>query len=231
MKKLLIFGVFFFAFSSLDAQSGIVKVNNGKVVEGQFFFDKLLIFDQYKEGRVTMKDGEYYTGLLNINTLTQSLRMISLQGDTIVIDAESKVEAVSAQGEFFRKLDNYYVQILDICDGVSLGLVRKMVILKEEVIGAYGGTTDVASMAKVSSLEVDARIDKIATGSNTIRYEYSELMFLVKGDKMYPATRKNYRKLFPRRRSDINSYVEENKISFADNKQIAELFNYLLTTK
>jgi hypothetical protein len=216
---------------SLNAQSGIVKIKNGKVVEGQHFFDKLLIFDQYKEGRVTIKDGAYYTGLLNVNTLTQSLRMISMQGDTIVIDAESKVETVSAQGDFFRKLDNYYVQILNIYDGVSLGLVRKMVIGKEEVIGAYGGTTDVASMAKVSSLEVDARIDKIAAGSNTIRYEYDELLFLVKGDRMYPATRKNFRRLFSRRKSDINSYIKANDISFADNSKIAELFNYLSLSK
>jgi hypothetical protein len=157
--------------------------------------------------------------------------MISMQGDTIVIDAESKVETVSAQGDFFRKLDNYYVQILNIYDGVSLGLVRKMVIGKEEVIGAYGGTTDVASMAKVSSLEVDARIDKIAAGSNTIRYEYDELLFLVKGDRMYPATRKNFRRLFSRRKSDINSYIKANDISFADNSKIAELFNYLSLSK
>lgn len=230
MKTVLSFVLFVLVHLSLYAQTGIVKVTEGKVTEGQFYFDKVLVYDNFKEGRVTFSDGNFYTGPLNINVRTQSLRMISSEGDTILLNSEPNVVAVSAGRDMFRKINNYYLQLLNINNDVYLGLLRKMVIGKEMLEGAYGGVSQVASVSKMSSIEDGTRLDKYS-GSSLMHYDYHEMIYLVRGNKTYPATKKNFIKYFPDQKREINEYIKQKGFSFANNHNVVELFNYLSMPK
>ncbi len=226
MKKWGFIFLFMVTFFSALAQSGTVRINNGKIVEGDLFKEKLLIFDNYVDGRIRLKDNTYYTSKLNINTMTQSLRVISEEGDTIIVNFENMVDVVSAGNMFLRKIQNSYIQILNTDGDVSLGLVRKINMGKEKLVGAYGGTNEVSSIAKVSSIDVDSRFEKIV-GSSTLSFDYVENLFLLQGSRLVPATRRNFERMFSKKKSEIRSYVDQNNTRFNKKEEVAALFNFL----
>ena len=230
MKKHLLFILFLTIFSCAWAQSGTVKVLGGKVIEGQFFFDKLYVFESYLDGRISLKNGEYYSGKININTLTQTVRIISQEGDTIRINSEKNVDVVSAGRQFFKKINSFYVQLLNTDGETSLGLVRKMAIGKEKIVGAYGGTSEVASVTKIASVQDDSRFDRISGASN-VEYMYDELIYLIVKNKMLIATKRNFEKAFPKQKSLISKYIKNNNVKFSQKDDVIPLFSYILANK
>ena len=212
---------------TISAQSGTIKVINGKVVEGDFFKEKIYVFDNYPEGRIRLNNGEVYTGKLNINTMDQSLRVISDTGDTISISNEKLVEVVSSGNNFFRKFNIGYIQYVNTNGEVSLGLHRTMKLGSEKLQGAYGGSNEVSSIQKIANYDVDSRLEKIS-GTAELRYTYTETFFLMKEDKYYPATKRNFERMFPDFKSKINQYVNENNLSFSKKEDLVTLFNYLV---
>ncbi len=224
--------ILFFLVLSLSAwaQSGTVRVVEGKVMEGQFFFDKLYVFDTYYDGRISFSNGEYYAGKVNINTLTQTVRIISQDGDTIRIKAENNVDGVSAGRHFFRKINNFYVQLLNTDGEVSLGLVRKMTIGREKIEGAYGGSSEVASVTKISHVVDDTRFDRLSNASN-VEYIYDELVFIIVKNKMQIATKKSFEKAFPKQKALIAKYIQEHNVKFSKKDDVIPLFNYLIGNK
>lgn len=212
------------------AQTGTVKVLDGKIIEGQFFFDKQYIFDTYQEGRVSLDNGDYYTGMINISTLTQTLRIISQEGDTISINAEKKVNMVSTGRYFFRKINNLYVQVLNTDANASLGLVRKMFIGQEKLEGAYGGSSEVASISKINAIENDTRFDKLK-GTSNVEYIYDELLYLIVKNKLLIPSKKNFEKAFPKQKDLIAKYLIENNVKFSKRDDLIPFFNYLVSNK
>lgn len=226
--KNLIWVVLFLSLSlSAWSQSGTVKVVGGKVVEGQFFFEKLYLFENFQDGRITLNNGEYYTGLININTLTQTVRIISQEGDTIRVKAENNIDVVSTGRQFFRKINNLYVQLLNSDGETSLGLVRKMAIGKEKIEGAYGGSSEVASVTKISHVVDDSRFDRLS-GTSNVEYIYDELVFLVVKNKLLIATKRNFEKAFPRQKDLINKYIKENNVRFSKKDDVIPMFSYII---
>lgn len=210
-----------------SAQSGTIKVYNGKIVEGDFFNEKVYVFKEYQEGRIRLNTGEIYTGKFNINTMTQTLRVISDSGDTIAINNEKLVEVVSSGNNFFRKFNIGYIQYLNTDGSVSLGLHRSMKMGQERLQGAYGGTNEVSSIQKIANIDIDSRVEKIV-GHAELRYTYTETVFLLKDDRYYPANKKNFEKMFPAKKAQMNKYVTDNKLSFSRKEDLVTLFNYLL---
>ncbi len=214
---------------SLNAwsQSGTVKVLDGKVVEGQFFFDKLYVFDTYQDGRISFNNGEHYLEKLNINTLTQTIRIISQKGDTISISTENNIDIVSSGGQFFKKTNNLYVQILNTSSQISLGLVRIMSIGKEKLEGAYGASMETSSVDKINLIDQDIRF-----GNNKsiidVEYTYNQVIYLLAKNKMLIANKKNFEKIFPKQKVLISKYLEENNVKFSNKEDVILLFNYLI---
>jgi hypothetical protein len=226
MKRAILILLTMVTVLTISAQSGTIKVINGKVVEGDFFKEKIFVFDHYLEGRIRLNNGEVYTGKLNISTLNQTLRVISETGDTISISNEKLVEVVSSGNYFFRKFNIGYIQYLNTNGEVSLGLHRTMKLGSEKLQGAYGGSNEVSSIQKIATIDVDSRVEKIS-GTAELRYTYTETLFLMKDNKYYPANKRNFERMFSSLKSKINQYVDENKLSFSKKEDLVTLFNYL----
>lgn len=216
-----------FTVLNISAQNGTIKVYNGRVVEGDFFKEKIMVFKDFQDGRIRLNSGVIYTGKLNINTMTQSLRVITETGDTVILNDEKLVEVVSCGSNFFRKFNIGYIQYVNTNGEVSLGLHRDMRLGQEKIEGAYGGSNEVSSIQKISNFDVDSRVEKIV-GHADIRYTYKETIFLVKEERYYPANKRNFEKMFPDKKAQLNSYVEENKLNYGRKEDLVTLFNYLL---
>jgi len=212
------------------AQSGTVEIFDGKIIRGDFFKEKLYLFDSYKSGRIKVKDGIILYGDLNINLLEQAVKVITDTKDTIYLKMERDIESVSAGNSLFLKLNNHYIQIMNVAEVLFLGLERTLKIGQEKVEGAYGGSTEASSVTKVSSYVLEGRLEKIV-GSRTLKYDYTERLYLVKKGKLYPATQKSFQKFFSDNKKEIELYVKENNIKFNRNEDIVQLFNYLVNKR
>ncbi|GAB1474171.1 hypothetical protein MASR2M69_16120 [Bacteroidota bacterium] len=103
---------------------------------------------------------------------------------------------------------------------------RSLKIGQEKIEGAYGGSNEVSSISKLSTVEVENRIEKIV-GSSTLKYDYYERLYFVKNGKILPISKKNFEKFFPEQKNMIEKYVAENNIKFNHNESVIELFDYL----
>lgn len=232
MKKIIFTTLLFFVVLCSWSQSGTIKVEEGKVVKGQFFFDKLYIFDNYLDGRIILNNGRHYTGPININTVTQSVRIISQEGDTIQIESENNVNLVSVGRVLFKKINNSYVQFLNTDGKRSLGLVRKMSIGSEIIAGAYGGTSETSSVSKLGALEnkAESRFTILSKVAN-MEYFYNELLYILYKNKIVLATKRNFQKAFPGQKKLISNYLQENSVDFSKKESVISLFNYLIENK
>lgn len=210
------------------AQSGTIKVFNGKVIEGDFFLKKLYFFDNFTDGRIRLSDGTVYEGKLNVNTMTQSVRVITDTRDTISIKTERMVETISAGNSFFFKMNGFYIQVLNTDGFSSLGISRVMKIGQERIEGAYGGSNEVSSIAKLSSVDVENRLEMIK-GSSNVKYDYIEKLYLIKDGKLLPVTKKNIQKLYPKKRALIDKYISENNTRFNNNESVINLYNFIVS--
>lgn len=221
--------VFFLIFSaSLYAQSGEIKVIDGKVVEGALFKEKAYMMPRFMDGKVKLTNGEIFEGVLNIHALTQSIRFINDKGDTLGLNDDSIVSTVSAGGYFFIKDKRFYVQMLNTDGNISLGLTRTINLGSEVLAGAYGGTNDVSSIQKINSHTSENKLQHIKNGS-VLRFDYRENLYLVKDGKLYIPTKKNFVKFFPSKKQFVEEQFDSGKISVSKEKELIVLFNQLVS--
>ncbi len=212
------------------AQSGTIKVLDGKVIDGDFFLQKIFFFDDFTNGRIRLSDGTVYEGKLNVNTMTQSVRVITDTGDTISIKTEKMVETISTGNSFFFKMNGFYIQVINTDGLTSLGISRVMKIGQERIEGAYGGSNEVSSIAKLSSVDVENRLEMIK-GSSNIKYDYVEKLYLIKDGKLLPVTKKNLQKFYPKMRASIDNYITENNTKFNNNESVINLYSFIVNNK
>jgi len=230
MKK-CVFGLFLIAVSlQLSAQSGLIKVSDGKVTEGDLYLKNQYVLHDFLDAIITLKDGTTYDGKININTVTQSLRMINVKGDTLGVNIEKSIKAVSAGSELFYKINNMYVRIIDTDGEVFLGQIKVLRIGGESKKGPYGGSGEVASITTVGVLDSDNTIEHIP-GDATLKVDLRMDLFFIKNDKLYPVTKKNLAKLFPKQSVIIESFMKSNGTNLNNQDDVKMLFDYILNNK
>jgi len=230
MKK-CVFGLFLIAVSlQLSAQSGLIKVSDGKVTEGDLYLKNQYVLHDFLDAIITLKDGTTYDGKININTVTQSLRMINVKGDTLGVNIEKSIKAVSAGSELFYKINNMYVRIIDTDGEVFLGQIKVLRIGGESKKGPYGGSGEVASITTVGVLDSDNTIEHIP-GDATLKIDLRRDLFFIKNNKLYPVTKKNLAKLFPKQSVIIESFMKSNGTNLNNQDDVKMLFDYILNNK
>lgn len=230
MKK-TVFSLFLIAVSlQLFAQSGVIKVSDGKVTEGDLYLKNQYVLNDFLDAIITLKDGTTYDGKININTVTQTLRMISANGDTLGVNIEKSIKAVSAGSELFYKIGNMYVRIIDTDGDVFLGQIKVLRIGGESKKGPYGGSGEVASITTVGVLDLDNTIEHIP-GDATLKVDLRRDLLFVKNDKLYPVTKKNLAKLFPKQSAMIESFMKSNGTNLNKEEDVKKLFDYILNNR
>lgn len=228
MKKVTLFIFFLFSCLMLSAQSGYIKVSGGKVIEGDFFKSKIYLLKNFTDAKIKFLNGDTYDAKINIHILSQTLRFIGPQGDTLAVADEKHIGSVSSGKLFFLKVNNQYVQVVNSDGETSLVVARALNIGQEKVTGAYGGTNEVSSIQKIEVYNDNNKIERI-TSSATLFYEYRETLFLVNRGKLYLVTRRNLQKFFPDKKEFIEEYYSTHNIQIDKKEEIVSLFNTILS--
>lgn len=229
MKKIItiLLAVTFTNF--LFSQVGSIHVNAGKIIDDGFFKQRMFVFENFQPSIIKLSNGEVHEAMANISNISQGISIITQQGDTVNISAESLVQSLQSKGNLFVKQRKMYLHIINTNGDVSVGLNKSMKITGDAVKGPYGLTNDVASFSVKGSFEDLNNIVKI-NSSFYINYNYRETVFLLSKGKMLVANKKNIERLFPKERKEkkIESYIKENNIRFTNSADVLKLLDYLI---
>lgn len=228
MKKVTLIIIFLFSCLMLSAQSGFIKVSKGKVTEGDFFKSKLFILPDFTDARIKFTNGEIYEGKVNIHTLSQTLRFVDAQGDTLAAADEKLVESVSAGKVLFVKINNQYVQVIDTDGYTSLVISRTLHIGAERIEGAYGIKNDVSSIQKVEIKNFNSKIENVISDA-TLAFSYLDNLLLANRGKLFLVTKRNLQKFFPSQKAFIEEYYSKNNIKQENREEIITLFKQILS--
>lgn len=199
----------------------------------------IFAFPKCTEGTVYMKDGSVARAKLNYNFYEpqvlfwndkpefpgDSLRRLDNLTEVILIEIGDRtfVPALSGLGEVI--LNNR----------ISL-IQTKKVNISEKKTGAYGTGGSTSSIRNVSSINNNGTTGGNYSGQTSfasVKYEFSSnselsvdyTLFLMKDGKVYPLTKKNLSKLFPKASSFIKQYLEEQKPDLDNPQDMLDLVN------
>ena len=228
MKKAVILLIILSISVQMFAQMKTVFIENNRAVNDTIFNKKMFFFDDFVDSRITMKDGSTYSAKINIVTIYQYVVMIE-KGDTVTTSMERDIASIRGGGALVYKMDGIYHEIIGSNATVLLALTKMINFEGEKLTGAYGGSNETSSISKVSRENLNSRDGWAWADGNRVemRYQYKEQLFLVVGNKRYVVTKKNFERLFPQQKANIQMFIDDNNIDMSNNDDVIALFRHL----
>lgn len=231
IKKLTFGALFLLVCNLLSAQDETVITKNGALVDGDQFKKNFYFLPSFGEGDVKLKDGTVLHSIFNVNVYKQVLHSIQNGKDTIAVNIEPNIDYVTISGNIFRKLNSAYYQLLATDGRILLALRKDLKITLANKNGAYGSPGETASITSINTLGITEHTAALS-GNVSYRYSYSETLSLMTARGMnYVFNKKNFIKLFPAKKDEIENYIKENKADFQDPASLTKMFNYVINLK
>ena len=226
-RKLIILIILLSSGLLVSAQSETVTLRNGRAVNDTLFNSRIFFLKDFVNSRITMKDGSVYNAKANIVTIDHAVAMIEDSGDTIRVSKEKDIVSFSGGGALIYKIDGLYYQIIETNGDVSLAILKRLGFEKEKLQGAYGASNETSSISRVTRTLYD-----ILGGPDDIDvemwYTYQELLFLVSKNRTYSPTKRNFERLFGKRKADIAEFLGDNEQQLSKDENIIRLFKHLI---
>ncbi len=231
MKSKLLFlvnvTIFTLIVSGLYAQKQTVTISGGKVVEGELFKKRYYFLPEFGEGVLKYVDGTIFKAVLNIDVFKQCVSVINKK-DTITISDNNNVDAVLIGKNAFRKIKNFYYQILFENDKLSIGFYKVLKISAESSAGAYGTTTNNAAVSSLNSVSSNNQIENLSTPVK-YNFTYEERYCIITPDKNVSAlNKKKLLSFYPDKKELIENFIKDKKIDFSKNSDIVPLINFII---
>lgn len=186
------------------------------------------IIPHFSIGTVVFFNEDRTQAMLNINAFDNAIRFIEGGKDTLVVKNEETVKAVYVQNRYFTKWGNLYVEILNPMNDTSLGITRKIDLIQKKSVGAYGMASETASVSSLShAYDGMGGTFKLKSGGSKNFY-YKENYYICKGNKKLPASKKNFLKVYPKLKGDIEVYLKENKVDYTDINDLKALYDFCI---
>jgi hypothetical protein len=179
-------------------------------------------------GTVLFHNGDRSQALLNINTFDNAVRFIDDKKDTLIVKNEDEIKAVYIKNRYFAKWQRKYVELLNPTNDTSVGIHRYInAIQKKNITGAYGMASETSSVSSISHFNDMGNTHRLKNTS-TFDLSYHETFYICKGTKIYPATTRNFQKVYPKLKEGIAAFVKENDIDFSNLESIKLLYDYCI---
>ena len=226
MKKIFFTTVILFACSFVYAQRQNFMYPDKKSME---LFDSVkFVNDKFYTGIAVSKDGKQSVGTMNICTIDQRIHFIDAQGDTLVIKHNEEVDRAYILGKAYINSKYGYVKILEMVGDVAVCELKLVEIHVDAPSGAYGLKTQTSSVKTLTSMDLSSE----GMAGHTLNLEqerekpfaYSRKPFIYAKGNVYPATKKQLMKCFPKKKDFIEAYVKEHDTNFNAVDPVVELF-------
>ncbi len=241
----MIVGVMITLSSFGQTNNEVVNVSRGDTINYLLSKGFQYFFPKFEQGRVYFKNSESTTALLNYNILSNEIHFISpekqatkafsngeeirlaerlMMNNVLFVLIGNQVFINTPRG-IMRVVANFDTKLLEFETVTNIGDVK---------VGGYGQPMSTGAATSVTSIDnsgpLSANSENVSV-SNTSRVEYKvkKAFFLQKENRVYSAsTAKQVGKVFPSIKSDIISFVQQNKTDFTNLADMKKLLLFCL---
>ncbi len=181
---------------------------------------------RFEDAYVMFKDGTSSMGKVNICLVDNSVRHINSNGDTLLLANQDRVQRVLVADTVLLYAENAFVKQLMVYGQLSISERRRLELDKRQEVsqGAYGSLppTSTAVTGNLMLLDPTRKFDARSDISYSFKVDY----VLTDRERIYPAGRKSFTRLFPEHKKEINAYIKNHRTNFKDPRSLVELFYY-----
>lgn len=227
MRPVLVLAMSLF-FLRINAQDSTrIFIPAGKSFSDVAGPDKGYRFPNFTDGQVYFRDGSMSAAKLNYNFLNKELEFISPGGDTLALVKE---QAINIKNIIIDSITFYYFNgYLEETAHNEYGRLLKQqfyVLAGAEKIGAFDQPSGNSSIEAYSSVrDRTGRSRNLVVKENLILVMATEYFIGDKYNTVLRATKGNMLKLYPKMRTQIESYLRTNHVNFSSGKDLAKLFS------
>lgn len=164
------------------------------------------LMPRFGQGYVFLRGQLPAQGKMNICAVDNTLRFLDDKGAELSSGEDSILKVVIDNVTFLRHQDVFYRQYPVKAD-VGVALCRKVLIIRDQKVAAYGGTSQTSSTKEYSTLYADG-VTYNLNDDKVYPFEITETICLYKGDAVYPLTKKSLRKIFASHKADIDAWFQ-----------------------
>ena len=191
---------------------------------------KAFRFPGFINGHIYFRDGTQSAAKLNYNYLYKELEFISPGGDTLALVKEQALDIknIIIDSITFYYYDGYLEEIAHSENGKLLKSQFYGIIKGSEKIGAYDMPSGSSAIDAYTSLTYrSTRFENLVVRENLHLVMRTEYFIGDNYNTVLRANKKNMLDLYPKKRSQIESYLRNNHVNFASGADLEKLFSSL----
>jgi len=190
--------------TGLAAGAQVPLPQEEKTIQGIPVSDYYLM-PEFTDGMIFFEGQGPAQGKLNICTLDHTLRFLDRDGKELAAKDEDAIVKVRIDTVFFLRSQGYYYRLFPVNPEAGAALLKEVSIRREVKQGAYGTSSETSSVKEYDIIYADG----VAYGiDRQYPYKVSETVALYKGNKVMALSKKNFRKLFPEKKAEIDAYFQ-----------------------
>jgi hypothetical protein len=188
------------------------------------------LYTEFTIARVATKVGKDLNMLANYNIVTEMIVFLQ-KGQIYDLTDYHNVDTIYFKNHTFIPGEKVFYEV-SVSGPVSLLIRHRGTIQDPPKPAAYGGTSEVSSSSYVSYVQMSGgNIYRLKNETSLIIKEEDEYL-IGKGEEITPFNKeKQFIPVFPEIRSQLKSYIRDNKIRFDREADLVKLVNYCNSLK
>lgn len=178
----------------------------GQEAQGNIPADVFYMLPEFGQGMVYFSNQGPAQGKMNICAVDQSLRFLDKDGKELASKADNITKVVFDDIVFVR-VDGAFYRLYPVSDGVTLAFRRDVEILRDVKKGAFGTETRTSAIRDVGTFQADGMMYTLQKAAD-YPYVVSETCFLYRLGNIIAINKRNLRKFFPDRKSDLDAFLK-----------------------
>ena len=167
--------------------------------------DVYYLMPEFGQGTIYFTGQAPAQGQLNICALDNSLRFMDKSGKELSATNPENIIMVRIDTVTFIRAHDAFYRVHPVSANMGVAVLKEVKITSKAKTGAYGTTSQTSSTRQYNTIYADGAIYNLDE-DREVPYEVSELLFIYKGQDVYPLNKKNLRKFFPEKKEAIDAY-------------------------
>jgi hypothetical protein len=182
------------------------------------------LFPDFTSGNVKMKNGLSQNARLNLNTVTETV-VYEKEGQIYDLLNVRMIDAIIIKSRIFVPVRNIFHEVLLIAPIPLLVRHKGDIILNGTAVG-YGGTSQVSNAKALSSVKLSMGLCKLQLPKDFSVKPDRIYLIRIKGKAHYFRNEKQFLRLFPDKKIELNTFIKQNSIKFDRIDDIVNLLRY-----
>ena len=202
MKKILPFFLLAASLLLLQLPAAAQNPEHGNIPDEMYY-----LMPAFGEGMVYFRGQAPAQGRLNICALDNSLRFIGPDGVELAATHPENIVRVQIDTVVFLRCNEVFYRQFPVSWDMGAALRRNVRIMTDAKQAAYGGTSMTSSVREYNAVFTDGMTHKL-DGRTDYPYDVQERVYIYKGDAVFPITKKNVKKLFSKRKAELEAWLK-----------------------